>query len=145
MTIRELVLVSKDDKSQIYLPEICQGCRTCVCILSQKHTCNLFSERNSPKTDRQRHSSKRGKASASSAPSALASVPLGSGGQDQRLPEMDESYQHAGLGTGDSGAHFTFFFNISKSSSSRSYESLTPISIPDWSIPSRSATDWKTD
>ena len=34
--------------------------------------------------------------------------------------ETDESYQHAGLGAGDSGTHFISFFNVSKSSSRRS-------------------------
>src|SRR5260370_11368650 len=41
--------------------------------------------------------------------------------------------------------HHAFSFIFSRSSVRRSWESLSPSSMPLWSIPSRSATDWKTD
>jgi len=68
------------------------------CGLSQERTGDRLSGRSSQKTELSKTSSKRRKASASSAPSALASVSLWlwrSG--PEGLADTHESYQHAGL------------------------------------------------
>lgn len=141
--MREVVLDTKEDRSQVYLPDKCIGCGTCVATCPKGAACNRLSGRNSSGTDGKRLKCRRRECVFCSIAPHICSTWLTC--QDQRLGRRRMNPTNTRALVLETLAHFISFFNISKSSSRRSYESLTPTSMPDWSIPSRSATDRKTD
>jgi 4Fe-4S ferredoxin len=93
----EVVLDSKDDRTQVYPPEKCICYRTCIAACP-KARCNRLSERSSQRTDRKRlHRNEEERVRLLL---QLRSSRLPSGALEVRirvLAETDESYQHAAL------------------------------------------------
>jgi ferredoxin len=112
--IRKVELDSKDDRSQVYLPEKCIGCGTCIAACP-KGALVIGSVGAVARglIDKDFIEKRKGELRLLSTCSRVCP----SGALEVRtrgFAETDESYQQAGIGTGDSGTHFTSFFNISK-------------------------------